>query len=530
MSPGALVVKQSRDYQIEACDAFFEALPDPNVRPLLELPTGSGKSFIIAEIIKRAMEMDHSVNFLILAHVAELLVQNAEEINSHVPDARVTFYAAKLGQRDLTGNAVCASIQSIYKRAYDFRHTVDIILIDEAHLLSEDDDSMYRRFLDDMWKINPNIRIGGLTASPFRTNYGYLHRGKNPLFTHIVYRISIIDLINRGHLTPIVTPQVKTQMDVSAVKVRGGDYVAGQLEKAVDDTELTKACVSEMMELGADRKKWLVFTAGIEHCQHVRDEIRARGISCEMIHGKTPTAERNSIVDRYKNGNLKCLVNVMVFVVGFNNPSIDFLVFMRPTKSPVLYLQACGRGMRTFPNKVDCLLADFAGCVQELGPIDQLHIKEKEEGDGEAPIKYCESCGKSCAAGCATCPHCGAPFPENGLNLDVKASNAAVLSSQLKPQIHAVTHVSCFLHKKEGKPNSMRVDYLCGFETYREWICFSHTSVPREKACAWWRNRTDTMPPATTEEALRRSAELRTPTEIQVRRIGKYHEIVGWEF
>src|SRR5665213_2019224 len=122
----------------------------------------------------------------------------------------------------------------------------------------------------------------------------------------------------------------------------GGDYVAGELERAVDVDMLTRACVREIIEFGQARKKWLIFTAGINHCLHVRDEIRKYNINCEMVTGETPTEERNSILSRFKSGDVQCVVNVMVLTTGFNNPSIDLMAFMRPTRSPVLYIQTAG--------------------------------------------------------------------------------------------------------------------------------------------------------------------------------------------
>lgn len=235
-------------------------------------------------------------------------------------------------------------------------------------------------------------------------------------------------------------------------------------------------------------------------------------------------------IDRFKNGDVKYLVNVAMLTTGANFPSIDLLVFMRPTRSPVLYIQMAGRGMRTFPGKNDCLLLDFGNVVNELGPIDQVRVPQKGDGEGEAPMKKCEVCGAMCAAGCAKCPSCGAAFPDNGLNLDTNASNAAALSPQLKAQVVPVTRVAYYRHSKEGKPDTLRVDYLCGFETYREWVCLQHSSFPREKACAWWKQRASTNPPPDITQALQRTGELKKPIYIHVRKVGKFHEIVGADF
>lgn len=535
--------KTLRDYQGYAIEAIFDYFTQHDGSPVVVLPVGGGKSLTIAEFMRESNVYFPPTRFIVLAHVSELLTQNAEELVTQWPEADIAFYSDSLGQKNLDADIVFAGIQSIYKKAYDFRHTVDLILVDEAHLISPDDSTMYRKFIDDMRAINPYIKIVGFTGTPFRPGYGMIHKGKNALFTHIVYEISIAELISRGHLVPIVTPDggVHTKMDVHGVKKVGGDYHQGQLAKAVDDIALTKSCVSEIVAHGVDRKCWLVFTVDIEHCTHVRDEIRLHGINCEMIHSKTPTMERNRIVDMYKSGRIQCLVNVAVFTVGFNNPRIDMLAFMRPTRSPVLYIQMAGRGIRTHEfngcKKHDCLLLDFGGVVEELGPIDAVRVKEPGPGGGDAPIKYCPGrlpggavCNATLPASLMTCNYCGYEFPENGLNLTAKPSEAAALSSQLKPKAVPVIKALYYVHKKEGRPDCLRVEYLSGMKSYREWVFFDSTLAPREKACAWWKRRTGTLPPRNSKEAVERAAELITPTLITVKKIGEYVSVVGEEF
>lgn len=529
--------KALRDYQGLAIEAIFDYFVEHEGTPIVVMPVGSGKSLTIAEFIREANIYYPGTRFVVLAHVAELLTQNAEELMGQWPEANISFFSDTLGQKELDGDIIFAGIQSIYKKAYDFRHTPDLILVDECHLIPPDSDTMYRKFISDMQAINPNIKIVGFTGTPFRAGHGMLHKGKNALFTHIAYEIPITELIARGHLVPVVTPQLNTKMSTAGVKMRGGDFITSQLSKVVDDDAITKACVDEIVAHGADRNRWLIFTVDIEHCGHVADEIKKRGISCEVIHSKTPTMERNRIVDRYKNGDLKCLVNVAVFTTGFNNPSIDLLAFMRPTRSPVLYIQMAGRGMRTYPGKTDCLLLDFGGVVEELGPIDQVRVAEKNEGTGDAPIKYClgefpngVKCNATLHAAAMKCPYCGYDFPEPNLNLDSTPSDAAALSSQLQAKPFYVSRIAYFRHKKEGKPDTLRIDYLCGVETYREWKHFEHLERAREESCAWWKQRAATKPPNTITEALERSKELRIPHQITVKKIGKYHQVMSAEF
>ena len=246
---------------------------------------------------------------------------------------------------------------------------------------------------------------------------------------------------------------------------------------------------------------------------------------------KTLPAERNDIVNRYRNGDIKCLVNVAVYTTGFNVPSVDLMAFMRPTRSPVLYIQTAGRGMRLSPSKTDCLLLDFGQVVEVLGPIDQVHIKEKKKGKGEAPIKICPECGAECHAAISFCPECNFEFPPHELDIEKTASNAAVLSTQLQAENHPVSSVFYYRHTKEGRPDSLRIEYMCGLtKSFRQWMLFEASGRFREEACTWWRaHASNPQPPRDVTEALSRVNELKKPKSIDVRRNGKYFVVVREE-
>jgi DNA repair protein RadD len=527
----APVRKTLRDYQTEAVASIFAYFQKKKGNPLVVIPTAGGKSLIIADFIDQATSLYPGTRITIVSHVSELIVQNAQELAEYCPRLRISFCSDKLGSKDLSGDVVMGTIQSMYKRALKYPHAPDLLLCDESHLISPTDDTMYRRFIKELKIINPHLKVVGFTATPFRTNHGYLHKGSGRLFTDICYEIGIIDLINRGYLVPLITPTVQTRMDVHGVKMSGGDYAQGELERAVDVDMLTRNCVREIVEFGQARKKWLIFTAGVNHCLHVRDEIRSYGISCEMVIGNTITGERNSIVSRFKSGDVQCLVCVHVFTTGFNVPSVDLMAFMRPTRSPVLYIQMAGRGMRTAPHKADCILLDFGQVVEALGPIDQVRIKEKKPGKGQAPVKYCPECGAECFAGVTECPDCHYKWPPHELELEKEASNAAVLSTQLQTETHDVQSVFYYRHTKERWPDSLRVEYLCGpTKSFRQWMLFEHTGRFREEACAWWRGHAHTTPPNTITDALARVNELKKPTKVAVQKVGKYCRIVHEEF
>jgi DNA repair protein RadD len=224
-----------------------------------------------------------------------------------------------------------------------------------------------------------------------------------------------------------------------------------------------------------------------------------------MITGNTAKAERDRIIKDYKNDKIKCLINVAVLTTGFNVPSIDLVAFIRPTRSPVLYVQCVGRGMRTVgkniyesidAGKKDCLLLDFGGVIEELGQIDAVNIEKKEKGDGDAPIKQCPKCFEFLHAAVKECGNCGHEFIyEINTNSSADKLNVAMSHQVEEPFTVDVHDVMYSLHEKKGKTTSLKVSYLCGIESYSEWICFGHTGFARNKAVQWHSQRSSDLTP-----------------------------------
>ncbi|MCK5603814.1 DEAD/DEAH box helicase family protein [Candidatus Pacearchaeota archaeon] len=518
-------------HQTKAIGALFDYFNNSTGNPLVVAPVGSGKSLLIAEFIKQAIEQYSDTSFMVLAHVTELLTQNADHLMLQNPDITTSFYAAKLGKKSFSGQTIFASINSVYKKAYKIPHSIDIIIVDEAHLISPNDSAMYQSFLKDMLIINPHLKVIGFTGTNFRATEGRLTEGEGRLFTDVAYQIPMLYLIEKGFLCPLVTPAIKTRMSTVGVKSRSGDYIESQLQAAVDKDIITTACVDEIIHYGHNRKKWLIFTAGVTHCRHVMEELVGHGVLCDMVTGDTPTAKRNKTVDAFKNGDLQCLVNVGCFTTGFNCPEIDLMAFMRPTRSPVLYVQMGGRGMRTAPDKDDCCLLDFGDVIGEMGPIDLVDAQKAYTGDviGEAPVKVCPECNSVCFAGVLECPDCGHRFPDMGEELKKTASTAAVMSNQIEPEWHDTINVSYKRHEKAGKTPSLCVTYNTLNGPFREWICYEHTGSPRERAAKWHKQMAPLLPlPKTVMGAL--SLTFRAPTRVLVRPEGKFFKIVDYDF
>lgn len=516
-----------RYYQREALDAFWKTIGDGNI--LISLATGTGKSRVAAGICKEAIETYQDTNIVIAISSGELVKQNFEEMLEIWPNAPAGIYSAGVGQKNLNEKITVGTIQSLWRKAFSFRHKIDLVIADECQDISEENGTMYRKFIADLKVANPDIKVVGLSATIFRLSQGLLTDGKNALFDKVVYEYGMLQGIKDGYLSPLTSKYMNQHFDLTGVGISKGDYKVGQLERAVDIDSINKAVVNEMMAYGHDRKCWLAFCVSIEHAIHIRDEVRSRGIACEAVSSKTPKAERADIFKRYKAGEIRCLTNVNILSKGSNIPQIDLISAIRPSKSAGFVVQACGRGTRLSPGKENCLLLDHAGWLLEHGPIDLIKPKRKgEKGDGVAPTKTCPECKTIVFAGCSTCPECDFEFLLPEPEIDREASTAAALSIHLKVETHPVTHISYYRHQKEGKPDSLRVEYMCGLKhNFRDWWCFDHGNSPRNKACMQWHKHAGTKAPNTTTEALERVSELKTPKEVHVKKAGKYFEIVG---
>jgi DNA repair protein RadD len=518
-----------RPYQQAAITSIYDYFQNHKGNPLVVIPTAGGKSLVMAAFIEGVLKAWPDQRILIVTHVRELIAQNHAEMIGLWPEAPAGIYSAGLGKREARAQILFAGIQSIHRRAQEVGHT-DLVLIDEAHLIPGNSSTMYRRFLDALTRINPALKVIGLTATPFRLDSGMLHEGKDALFTDIAYEAPVRDLIDAGYLSPLVSKQPATRLDVSKVGTRAGDFIQRDLAAAVDQEAITRAAVTEIIEHGRERKSWLAFCSGVEHARHVAEEFGRQGIICSTIFGDTPKEDRDAIIAAFKRGEIRALASMGVLTTGFNAPAVDLIALLRPTKSAGLYVQMVGRGTRLAPGKENCLVLDFAGNVRRHGPIDLVRPRRPgEAGGGEAPTKLCPECDSIIALSAAECPDCGYVFPARKVKVKPTAATLPVLSP--KVQWLPVHGVSYSRHDKLGGLPSLKVTYSCGLKSYSEWVCIEHQGYARQKAVEWWRQRAPGCPvPPTVDQAISEAARLARPSEISVRPSGRYVEVSGHRF
>ena len=520
-----------RPYQQQAVDAVFKWFEGDgfNANPLIVLPTGTGKSLVLADICRRSIAEYGNMKIVVVTHVMELIKQNHDEMLALWPEAPAGINSAGVGRREHQAAITFCGIQSVYQDAHLFEK-VDFIIIDECHLLSRKHGAMYHIFIKGVYTANPKFRMIGLTATPFRMDSGMLHTGEDAMFDDIAYEYGVLDAIKQGYLSNLITKQTDLHLNVDGVHTRGGEFIQGELQDAVDLDSINRQAIDEIIKSSEGRKSWLIFGSGVQHCKHLAEILMERGITCATIFGETKKDERAQIIADFKAGKITALCSMGVLTTGFNAPAVDLIAMLRPTNSPGLYVQIVGRGMRTSPGKENCRILDFAGNIMRHGPIDQVRGRDKRKGASSGPMaKVCPECKHIMHLSCSECPECGYVF-EKKINIEARATALPILSTGPKAHWLVVDDVTYSTHRKEGKPDSMKVTYFCGFLKYSEWICLQHTGYAQQKAWAWWFKRAAAPAPKTIAEALDRTDELQEPKRIQVIRNGKFDEIMAHDF
>ena len=247
------------------------------------------------------------------------------------------------------------------------------ILTHNCHLIPKKGEGQYLSAFKALRSIRPRMRVIGLTATPFRTDSGYLHKGKGRLFDELVYDIPLLDLMNSGFISRVTSKNPRSHINTSAVSKARGDFNAKELEAAAMDGDNVSEAVTEVIERGGDRRGWMFFASGKAHAEMIRDEVRSRGISCDMVMGDTPSEERKTLIQNYKDQKIRAIVSVGVLTTGFDAPHVDLIALMRPTMSPGLHVQIVGRGLRLCDGKANCLAAGtLVKTDQGLVPIEKI--------------------------------------------------------------------------------------------------------------------------------------------------------------
>lgn len=552
-----------REYQIRAHDTMLSYLDAAGGNPIIAMPTGTGKSVNIAMAAYQFI-MHGKPRTLILTHVKELIRQNSERLLSAWPDAPISIFSAGLRRKELGEPILFAGIASIANVIDDTKLWVDQLLIDECHLISPHGDTVYRTVINKLLEINPKMRIIGYTATPYRMGQGLLtdYVGDNrPLFTDLAVNMTGMDwfnwFISQAYLSNLVTKATRVVLDTSGVGTNNGDFRQGELiEKlSLQDKEHERACI-ELASAGQDRRKWLVFTAGIERAEWVANRLTYMGIPSTFVHSKTDPKDRDNRIAEYRAGEWRCMCGNNIFTTGFDDPEIDLIGMLRPTKSTPMWVQMLGRGTRPLyapgydvsnvhgrfmamqaGGKRNCLVLDFAKNTPTLGPVNDPRLPGQSFGGGDLPVKICEHCGTYNFLGARVCFECGEPFPPSS-KLTAEAYAGEIISTeQAVAEWFKVNTVIYRVHQKGGSRPCVRVTYDCGFRQFDEWLFIEDPKGLGTMARKWWITRLKDPndiamgPPPTAQLFVEHQYKLKRPIKVEVYVNHKpYPEVLHYEY
>jgi len=367
-----------RDYQIEPVAIGIEFFKTPKMAPsIIVAPTAFGKSIVIAHIAKGIGE-----KVLVIQPSKELLEQNYNKLITLGGTASI--YSASMGEKEI-GDITYATIGSIINIAWKFKELgITKVIIDECDRYPRDKSGQLRKFIDSL----KATHVLGLTATPLKlqTNMGetgpysklvmLTNRSKHgTFFKHIIHVSQIQDIVDMGFWTPLEYQSYDFDTGALVYNSTGAEYTNDSIARAYENQNLQDKIVKKVHEL-YDRKSILVAVPTIEQATILAGKIP----SAAVVHGETPTTERNRIIEEFRSQKIRVIVQVNVLTVGFDYPELDCLITARPTASISWWYQFVGRGTRIHQNKKDCLVVDFVGSLEKFGKVEALYYKEDNEG------------------------------------------------------------------------------------------------------------------------------------------------------
>lgn len=459
-----------RSYQQEAVDATLRHFRRSRSPALIVLPTGAGKSLVIAELARIAKG-----RVLVLAHVKELVEQNHAKFISYKLDAGI--YSAGLNQKDIQEKVIFGSIQSVARADDSFFSDFSLLVVDECHRVSADGDTQYAQVISKVRINNPDICILGLTATPYRLDSGWIYqynhqgflRSEEPrLFKKCIYELTLRQMIEEKYLTPPVQIDAPVaSYDFSTLVLQSGkqSFQLSEIEAILkDQARITPVIIQNIIDLSQDRKGVIIFTSSVRHAGEILALLPTH--SSALVLGDTPDLERDAVVRNFKDRKIKYLVNVSVLTTGFDAPHVDLIAILRPTESVALYQQIVGRGLRLYEGKSDCLVLDYTGVPHDIfspqiadrrptydsvavkvacpkcnhnndfwGTVDnsgavQEHFGKKCHGAIEDPengdivpcgfryrFKNCDNCNTENDYGASHCRECGSAFVDDATKI-----------------------------------------------------------------------------------------------------------------
>ncbi|EJC6861859.1 DEAD/DEAH box helicase [Vibrio parahaemolyticus] len=383
-----------RPYQADSVKAVIHYFRKHSTPAVIVLPTGAGKSLVIAELARLAKG-----RVLVLAHVKELVEQNHAKYEGY--GLKGAIFSAGLGRKETDQQVVFASVQSVVRNLDSFKNQFSLLVIDECHRVPDDKNSSYQKVITHLRELNPGIKVLGLTATPYRLGMGWIYqyhtRGQvrteeSRFFRDCIFELPIRYLLDENFLTPARMMDAPVlSYDFSQLKpANTGRYKEAEMDMVIDKAKrATPQIVEQIIQYARERKGVMIFAATVRHAQEIHG-LLPEGETAIVI-GDTPTPERDAIIQAFKNREIKYLVNVSVLTTGFDAPHVDLIAILRPTESVSLYQQIVGRGLRLSKGKNECLVLDYAGNSYDLY---QPEVGDpKPDSTSEIITIPCPACG-----------------------------------------------------------------------------------------------------------------------------------------
>jgi len=502
---------QLRPYQAQAVLALLDAVADGQ-HPVCDLPTGSGKSLVIAELCRSLPG-----RILVATHRKELLSQNNSQLARLLgTDDDLGIYSAGLNTRTTDTRVVFGGVQSIYTKmdVLQVAGPFKAVIVDEAHLVPQRTiDSMYATVFDAC----PTAQRIGLSATPYRLDNGPIWGTPESWFTHCPVQITVAELTAQGFLAPLVGVRAAADIDLSKVRTRQGDYVQSDLAQIMAEEQRVKEAVSELIVLATQRQTWLAFCVDITHTVMVTQALQDVGVDARMVTGSTPAEERAALIDGLRRQEYRCLVNCQVATTGFDIPDIDCIVLLRPTQSKSLLVQMLGRGTRLKSHAADCLILDYADTLRHHLPLDAMPdytdspkiAAQEEEKRQASAAREKERAAK----------HRGTALGDDALDTTPETWAVAWMGFRVTPS------------KKQPGKSLLQVSYYCPdrpIPWVSTWLCIEYAGWPRLQAESWFQRREAQCPILASQAetlAKRLSASIR-PARILVERQGKFPRVL----
>ncbi|MCF9328624.1 DEAD/DEAH box helicase [Vibrio parahaemolyticus] len=383
-----------RPYQADSVKAVIHYFRKHSTPAVIVLPTGAGKSLVIAELARLAKG-----RVLVLAHVKELVEQNHAKYEGY--GLKGAIFSAGLGRKETDQQVVFASVQSVVRNLDSFKNQFSLLVIDECHRVPDDKNSSYQKVITHLRELNPGIKVLGLTATPYRLGMGWIYqyhtrgqvRTEEPrFFRDCIFELPIRYLLDENFLTParMMDAPVLSYDFSQLTPANTGRYKEAEMDMVIDKAKrATPQIVEQIIQYARERKGVMIFAATVRHAQEIHG-LLPEGETAIVI-GDTPTPERDAIIQAFKNREIKYLVNVSVLTTGFDAPHVDLIAILRPTESVSLYQQIVGRGLRLSEGKNECLVLDYAGNSYDLY---QPEVGDpKPDSTSEIITIPCPACG-----------------------------------------------------------------------------------------------------------------------------------------